>query len=329
MSIGGYDATEKSFNSHGSYSDMAGIAVYRAIRKISPKNSGSNIYYEEFDDSVNYVVEDGVLTAYNGACSKIEIPDGVTEIAAGCFKNKTFIKYVYMPDTVTTIGSTCFFGCTSLQYVQFSNIVSLSSENYIVQVKDGMWLYGRSTGSAVITAKTASSGSFTFTAYSKPVASVSVTPAQISGSLGENLNTSGLCVTAAFSDGTSCPVTYYTLSGYSSRTEGERSVTVRYGDKSCTLTVNVSQAPASGTLGDTLRWRFDPQQNTLAFSGTLPQNAQILVASYESSGKLLETQLIQTENAVVSLRPGAAKIKCFLVNDAFIPLCREANIQEL
>ena len=101
------------------------------------------------------------------------------------------------------------------------------------------------------------------------------------------------------------------------------------GYHSCQTTVNVSQAPASGTLGDTLRWRFDPQQNTLAFSGTLPQNAQILVASYESSGKLLETQLIQTENAVVSLRPGAARIKCFLVNDAFIPLCREVNIQEL
>ena len=805
-----YDAMAKSFNSHGSYSDMAGIADYRASRKISPKNSGSNIYYEEFDDSVNYVVEDGVLTAYNGACSKIEIPDGVTEIAAECFKNKTFIKYVYMPDTVKKIGESCFYGCSNLWYLDLStaleaiepytfygcrylarvtipdsvtwigsyafskctallniqfgdglttinerafsycsslkevylpdgltdfgqsesegwgqclvfayctslekvyipstltnawymgdgyeaygffyecpnlneiiwgegitsipcglfrgcsgltevtipdtvtaiepdaflacsslssitipdsvteigryafsectsliavsipdtvttyggrlfngctalktvslsknclsipaymfsdcsslesielpdgvtkietntfnncaslvsavmpdsvqsiaqnafygcskleaftagfdltsigknafyecknltdvklnqnltsigeyafygcaalktivipdrvntigshafqkcaaltdvtlphnlislteyifanctslaaivlpegvasiqsyafyqdtkftaitipasvtsisstnvisyptkttitgyagstaesyaatkkakfvaletptapltladgsttltigrgvtvrpafnrdDIVSLSSDNYIVQVKDGMWLYGRSTGSAVITAKTASGESFTFTAYSKPVASVSVTPAQISGSLGEDLNTSSLCVTAAFSDGTSCPVTYYTLSGYSSRTEGERSVTVRYGDKSCTLTVNVSQAPASGTLGDTLRWRFDPLQNTLTFSGTLPQKAQILVASYESTGKLLETQLIQNENAAVSLRPGAAKIKCFLVNDAFIPLCREANIQEL
>lgn len=806
-----YDAMAKSFNSHGSYSDMAGIAVYRAIRKISPKNSGSNIYYEEFDDSINYVVEDGVLTAYNGACSKIEIPDGVTEIAAECFKNKTFIKYVYMPDTVKKIGESCFYGCSNLWYLDLStaleaiepytfygcrylarvtipdsvtwigsyafskctallnvqfgdglttinesafsycsslkevylpdgltdfgdnekpgwgycqvfahctslekvyipssltnvrniggtpsaeagffyecpnlkeiiwgegitsipcglfrgcsgltevtipdtvttieyaafysctslssitipdsvteigeyafskctsliavsipdtvttyggrlfngctalktvslsknclsipaymfsdcsslesielpdgvtkietntfnncaslvsavmpdsvqsiaqnafygcsklesftagfdltsigknafyecknltdvklnqnltsigeyafygcaalktivlpdrvntigshafqkcaaltdvtlphdlialaeytfanctalaeivlpegvttiqsyafyqdtkftaitipasvtsisntnvisyptkttitgyagsaaesyaatkkakfvaletptapltladgsttltigrgvtmrpafnrdDIVSLSSDNYKVQVKNGMWLYGSSTGSAVITAKTASGESFTFTAYSKPVASVSVTPAQISGSLGEDLNTSGLCVTAAFSDGTSCPVTYYTLSGYSSRTEGERSVTVRYGDKSCTLTVNVSQAPASGTLGDTLRWRFDPLQNTLTFSGALPQNAQILVASYESTGKLLETQLIQNENAAVSLRPGAAKIKCFLVNDAFIPLCRAANIQEL
>ena len=227
--------------------------------------------------------------------------------------------------TTLTIGR----GVTMRPAFNRDDIVSLSSDNYKVQVKNGMWLYGRSTGSAVITAKTASGESFTFTAYSKPVASVSVTPAQISSSLGEDLNTSSLCVTAAFSDGTSCPVTYYTLSGYSSRTEGERSVTVRYGDKSCTLTVNVSQAPASGTLGDTLRWRFDPLQNTLTFSGALPQNAQILVASYESTGKLLETQLIQNENAAVSLRPGAAKIKCFLVNDAFIPLCRAANIQEL
>ena len=747
-----YDAMAGSFNSHGSYSDMAGIAVYRAIRKISTSNSGSNLYYKEFDDSVNYVVENGVLTAYKGSCSKIEIPDGVTEIAADCFKNKTFIKYVYMPDTVTILGSRCFSGCTSLQYVQFSNalqtinssafynckllggvilpdsvtylgsyafafcdslsrlvlsnaleemsygcfqgcvkltaveipaslnksagsncasvrggpftdcsrlknvtfeegctevveylfdyctgleeitipdtvtqigsgsfksctslctvifsgnltriessafrecsslaevilpdsvtylgsyafayceslssidfpseiqtlpnymlhgctalesvvlpdsvqsiaqnvfygcsklksftagfeltsignnafygckkltdvklnqnltsigqyafyecaalktivipdrvnfigsrafqkctsltditlphdlivlreytfancnslaeivipegvttiqnnafyqdtkltsvtipasvtsisntdvisyptkttiygyagstaesyadakkvifvaldaytvpltladgsttltigcgvtmrpkfnrddIVSLSSDNRAVQVKNGMWLYSGFTRTATITATTASGEQFTFTAQFKKVTSVSAAPMQVQGYLGMDLGTDQICVTAEFADGTSCPVTYYSISGYSNRAIGERDIVISYGGATCRLTAIVSQPPTEGILGSTIRWRYDMARNALTFSGEWPQKSQIIVALYAETGRLLEVRLIQDKNAVVALQHDAVEIKCFLVNDSFVPLCKEANI---
>ena len=747
-----YDAMAGSFNSHGSYSDMAGIAVYRAIRKISTSNSGSNLYYKEFDDSVNYVVENGVLTAYKGSCSKIEIPDGVTEIAADCFKNKTFIKYVYMPDTVTILGSRCFYGCTSLQYVQFSNalqtinssafynckllggvilpdsvtylgsyafafcdslsrlvlsnaleemsygcfqgcvkltaveipaslnksagsncasvrggpftdcsglknvtfeegctevveylfdyctgleeitipdtvtqigsgsfksctslctvifsgnltriessafrecsslaevilpdsvtylgsyafayceslssidfpseiqtlpnymlhgctalesvvlpdsvqsiaknvfygcselksftagfeltsignnafygckkltdvklnqnltsigqyafyecaalktivipdrvnfigsrafqkctsltditlphdlivlreytfancnslaeivipegvttiqnnafyqdtkltsvtipasvtsisnsdvisyptkttiygyagstaesyadakkaifvaldaytvpltladgsttltigcgvtmrpkfnrddIVSLSSDNSTVQVKNGMWLYSGFTRTATITATTASGEQFTFTAQFKKVTSVSAAPMQVQGYLGMDLDTDQICVTAEFADGTSCPVTYYSISGYSNRAIGERDIVISYGGATCRLTAIVSQPPTEGILGSTIRWRYDMARNALTFSGEWPQKSQIIVALYAETGRLLEVRLIQDKNAVVALQHDAVEIKCFLVNDSFVSLCKEANI---
>ncbi len=116
-----YSKMAEAFSSNGKYLTKPGISVYRAIKKVNTTNSGTSLYYEEYDDSVNYVIEDGILTGYKGSRTTIEIPDGVTSIAANCFKNNTSIKYVYMPDTITEIGSYAFNGCTNLRYVDLSN----------------------------------------------------------------------------------------------------------------------------------------------------------------------------------------------------------------
>lgn len=116
-----YADMANSFNTHGKYNDKAGISVYRAIQKVNPTNSGSSLYYgEEYDDSVNFVIEDGVLKSYTGSRTTIEIPEGVTQIGEECFKQKN-IKYVYMPDTVTEIGYAAFAFCENLQYVDLSD----------------------------------------------------------------------------------------------------------------------------------------------------------------------------------------------------------------
>lgn len=122
-----YKKMADAFSKNGEYMSVPGISVYRAINKVNNTNSGSSLYYEEYDDSVNYVIEDGILKKYNGSRSIIEIPEGVVEIGNGCFSEvdssyyDVKIKHVYMPDTVKVIGSGAFNNCHSLEYIDLSN----------------------------------------------------------------------------------------------------------------------------------------------------------------------------------------------------------------
>ena len=233
-----------------------------------------------------------------------------------------------VPLTLADGSTTLTIGCGVTMRPKFNrdDIVSLSSDNSTVQVKNGMWLYSGFTRTATITATTASGEQFTFTAQFKKVTSVSAAPMQVQGYLGMDLDTDQICVTAEFADGTSCPVTYYSISGYSNRAIGERDIVISYGGATCRLTAIVSQPPTEGILGSTIRWRYDMARNALTFSGEWPQKSQIIVALYAETGRLLEVRLIQDKNAVVALQHDAVEIKCFLVNDAFVSLCKEANI---
>ena len=235
-----------------------------------------------------------------------------------------------VPLTLADGSTTLTIGCGVTMRPKFNrdDIVSLSSDNSAVQVKNGMWLYSGFTRTATITATTASGEQFTFKAQFKKVTSVSAAPMQVQGYLGMDLDTDQICVTAEFADGTSCPVTYYSISGYSNRAIGERDIVISYGGATCRLTAIVSQPPTEGILGSTIRWRYDMARNALTFSGEWPQKSQIIVALYAETGRLLEVRLIQDKNAVVALQHDAVEIKCFLVNDAFVSLCKEANIAE-
>jgi len=55
----------------------------------------------------------------------------------------------------------------------------------------------------------------------------------------EPFETTGLIVTAAYSDGTTAPVTGYTLAGFDNSTEGEQTITVTYQGKTATFIVIV------------------------------------------------------------------------------------------
>ena len=305
------------------------------------------------------VIPEGVTTIQNNAfyqdtkLTSVTIPASVTSISNTdviSYPTKTTIygyagstaesyadakKVIFValdaytvPLTLADGSTTLTIGCGVTMRPKFNrdDIVSLSSDNRAVQVKNGMWLYSGFTRTATITATTASGEQFTFTAQFKKVTSVSAAPMQVQGYLGMDLGTDQICVTAEFADGTSCPVTYYSISGYSNRAIGERDIVISYGGATCRLTAIVSQPPTEGILGSTIRWRYDMARNALTFSGEWPQKSQIIVALYAETGRLLEVRLIQDKNAVVALQHDAVEIKCFLVNDSFVPLCKEANI---
>ncbi len=115
-----YEKMADAFSKNGEYMSVPGISVYRGIKKVNATNSGSSLHYEEYDDSINYIIEEGVLKGYTGLRTTLEIPEGVTKIAEDCFGQNQKIKHVYMPDTVIEIGMGAFQNCQNLQTVKFS-----------------------------------------------------------------------------------------------------------------------------------------------------------------------------------------------------------------
>lgn len=107
-----------------------GFSLYRTLvcGRIST-GMGTNLEYATYDDSVNYVINDGVLTGYNGKRSVLDIPEGVTQIADNCFKNRTSITSVNMPESLISIGQSAFEGCSNLRSVDFNDALE-SIGNY-------------------------------------------------------------------------------------------------------------------------------------------------------------------------------------------------------
>ena len=119
-----YAAMAESFNSHGDYKDVAGISVYRAVKKVNAENSGKSIADEEYDDSADFVIEGSTLKEYIGTKTEVHIPYGVSSIVEECFKDNNTIEKVYMPNTVEYMGDDCFFNCENLQYIILSNQIT-------------------------------------------------------------------------------------------------------------------------------------------------------------------------------------------------------------
>ncbi len=65
-------------------------------------------------NGADFVISNGVLTAYNGSGGNIVIPSDVTSIGDYVFENNTSITTVAFPRHITSIGVCAFAGCTNL-----------------------------------------------------------------------------------------------------------------------------------------------------------------------------------------------------------------------
>jgi len=123
-----------------------GFTLYRANNYGMIYGDGSDLFY---DDSVNFVISDGVLVKYNGWQSHVVIPDTVTAIGDDAFKNNKTMMTVDIPDSVTIIGNQAFYGCTGLIGVMIpdsvvtigysafsdcSNLASVQLSNHVTSI---------------------------------------------------------------------------------------------------------------------------------------------------------------------------------------------------
>jgi len=77
----------------------------------------AGVTIQAYDDYSDFILEEGVLIGYAGEGGEVKIPDSVTAIGDGVFRNNTTITEVTIPDTVTSIGENAFQNCTALEAV--------------------------------------------------------------------------------------------------------------------------------------------------------------------------------------------------------------------
>lgn len=83
-------------------------------------SNGSNTSIEtlqEYANSRDYVIQDGVLIEYTGSDSTIQIPEGVLAIANDAFAFNTTIISAHMPSTLKSIGDGAFYNCEKLKEI--------------------------------------------------------------------------------------------------------------------------------------------------------------------------------------------------------------------
>ena len=73
---------------------------------------------EEEKEEDGAIVEGTVLVGWENPKGKIRVPDGVTDIAEGVFKNQNEITGVVIPGSVVSIGKDAFYSCTGLRSVE-------------------------------------------------------------------------------------------------------------------------------------------------------------------------------------------------------------------
>ena len=99
---------------------LTDVSIPRSVTEIEGYAFENTPYLENFmQNTVSpfLVVGDGILLAYNGNSPSVTVPEGVKQIAPGCFMEHTEISAVTLPESLTIIGEDAFNGCKSLTMV--------------------------------------------------------------------------------------------------------------------------------------------------------------------------------------------------------------------
>ena len=191
--------------------------------------------------------------AFNGCASltSVTIGNSVTSIGIYAFSGCTSLTSITIPDSVTYIGGSAFKDCTSLTSVTVPNSVTKigdkafgyyydSIENKYKAV-DGFTIYGYQGSAAE---KYAKDNGFEFLpmASTNELLLISVTkmPTKTEYYVGDTLDTTGLEITAKYTDNTEKVITSdLTITGFDSSVAGKNTITVAYDGKTATFNVEV------------------------------------------------------------------------------------------
>ena len=85
--------------------------------------------WQENQKQAFLITDNGTLVEYNGAESRVEIPEGVKVIGRNAFRGQTKPETVIIPDTVETIGDAAFSHCGSLGRIEIPDSVKTIVKN--------------------------------------------------------------------------------------------------------------------------------------------------------------------------------------------------------
>ena len=97
--------------------NLTSVTIPESVKEIEANAFVKTPWLERQSGTAFVIVGDGILLAYNGMDSVVNIPDGVKQIGAEVFKDHMGITAVNIPASVQSIGEAAFMGCKNLKTV--------------------------------------------------------------------------------------------------------------------------------------------------------------------------------------------------------------------
>ena len=85
---------------------------------------GDFITYSYIQETSSGPEERNYVLSYTGTAESVTIPDGITHIYEGAFRDNIYIKNVTLSSSVKYLGVAAFAGCTNLSSISLSNLAS-------------------------------------------------------------------------------------------------------------------------------------------------------------------------------------------------------------
>ncbi|MBP9989769.1 MAG: leucine-rich repeat protein, partial [Ruminococcus sp.] len=313
-----YEVNAKPAGSYDNNYQYDGVPTWSGLSYGTTTAYMANIFKTKGTETV-----EGAYFKANTACTcKVSLYTGLTNTTkptSGTLRTSKTIEcpfegyYTANFDTKYKLSSNTSFAIVIEIKTESGTKASIPLES-----NTGKYTYGASTGQSFFASSLTSSwsdsgktysGNIPIKAYTKNYKeltkiSISSLPTKTSYLIGESFDSTGLVVTAEYSDGTSKTLTsdQYTISGFSSSSKGQKTVTVNYSGLSASFTVDVDCvnhnyndtviAPTwtssgltthtciycghsydeithmSGTNGNNIVWTFNEATGVLSISGS-------------------------------------------------------------
>lgn len=216
--------------------------VAKSDTEFTVPNSVSEVEHYAFDGADNLkelTIGTGMTKigdlAFIGASNveKINILGEVTYIGNNAFGNINKLQSISLPDTVTYIGKEAFQDDNSLKNIVIPSAVSFIGVDAFEAVSSDFLIYCYTSSYAVTYCETYN---IQYELIDSVLSSIAVTsqPSKTRYCVGESIDTSGLIISAVYSNGISRTVTGYKLSDFDSSSVGTKSITVSYTDNGVT-----------------------------------------------------------------------------------------------
>lgn len=148
--------------------------------------------------------------------TEVTLPEGIKTIKNDAFRNNANLESINLPDSLEYIAPYAFDGCVNLV-----DNVEYNEGSYAAQYVADNGLVSGNTD--------------------KDIAKIEITslPDKLVYSIGEELDLTGLVVTATYKDGTTAVIDDYGYMGFESSTAGERAIVISVGTRTANFTYTV------------------------------------------------------------------------------------------